>query len=340
MERSIRLIEMAQLLGGRRSWRPAELARRFDISERTAYRDIQCLLRLESVPIAPDEHGGYRLKEPATLRWLALTATERATLKLLLVHPAFRKATKLTRKLEEKLDAATRLLEETPPALAFTGPERSGANAGELLPMLEEAVQKHNAVSLCYHSLWSGWQRWRDLDPYAVFHRDNVWYVVGHCHLRDDLRTFRLDRIVMARRLDRSFEPRVFDLEVFLENAWGVYRSRTLHEVVIHFDVSMAPLIEHGGHHPEQRVSRLGNGSLEYRVTVSHLDDIARWVVGFAGAARVVAPDALVKRVTEIASGAWERHQPNGRPADADGQPQLPGVPTAGAGSAEQPELL
>ena len=327
MDRPIRLIEILQLLGGRRSWRPAEIAHHFDISERTVYRDLQDLSRLQGIPVTRDEDG-YRLVEGATIRWLGLTSTERATLKLLLQHPAFRTASELTSPLERKLDAATRELEETPQALTLAGPERSGAIRNGLLALLEGAVREQAPVSLLYRSLWSQRQAWRGLDPYAVFHRENTWYLVGHCHLRDEPRTFRLDRIVEAKRLDGAFDRPTFDLDAFLQQTWGVYRGRILHEVVIHFDASLAPLIQQGAHHPGESVERLKNGRLAYRVTISHLDEIARWIVGFAGAARAVEPPALVERVSEIAGGAYERHHEATGRTTAAPRPQrgLPGM--------------
>ena len=330
MDRPIRLIEILQLLGGRRSWRPAEIADHFNISERTVYRDLQDLSRLQSIPVTRDEEG-YRLVEGATIRWLGLTSTERATLKLLLQHPAFRTASDLTSALERKLDAATRELEETPHALTLAGPERSGNIPKGLLPLLEGAVRERTPVSLLYRSLWSRQEMWRGLDPYGVFHRENTWYLVGHCHLREEPRTFRLDRIIEARQLDGAFDRPTFDLDKFLQQTWGVYRGRTLHEVVIHFDASLAPLIQQGAHHPGERIEKLKNGRLQYRVTISHLDEIARWIVGFAGAARAVEPPALVERVAEIAAGAYEQHgdegrQPSSRPRSQRG---LPGMPSA-----------
>ena len=341
MDRPIRLIEILQLLGGRRSRRPAEIAEHFDISERTVYRDLQDLSRLQSIPITRDEDG-YRLVEGATIRWLGLTSTERATLKLLLQHPAFRAASELTSALERKLDAATRQLEETPQALTLAGPERSGSIRNGLLHLLEGAVRERTPVSLLYRSLWSRRQAWRGLNPYSVFHRENTWYLVGHCHLRDEPRTFRLDRIVDARALDGAFDRPAFDLETFLRGTCNVYRGRNLHEVVIHFDASLAPLIEQGAHHPEERVKKLENERLEYRVTISHLDEIARWVVGFAGAARAVEPPALVARVGEIASGAYERHRPDQPQATTAPRAQrdLPGLPTAGEAPSRQRELI
>lgn len=342
MDRPIRLMEMLQLLGGRRSWRPAELAERFGMSERNIYRDLQSLSRLYGIPVTNDEHG-YRLVEGATLRSLPLTATERAMLTLLLRHPALGAVSDLTAGLARRLDVATRQMEETPQALTLAGPERSGEIATGLLPLLEQAVRERTPVSLLYRSLWSRRQAWRGLDPYAAFHRDNTWYVVGHCHLRDEPRTFRLDRIVEVKCLKGTFDRPAFDLDAFLQATWGVYRGRSLHEVVVHFDSSLEPLIQQGVHHPEERISLLENGSLEYRVTISHLDEIARWIVGFAGAARAVEPPALVTRVAEIARGAYERHHEDDPPSHAAPRPQrdLPGMGSApGDVRTRQPDLI
>ena len=337
MDRPIRLMEMLQLLGGRRAWRPAELAERFGMSERNIYRDLQALSRLYGIPVTNDEHG-YRLVEGATLRSLPLTATERAMLALLLRHPALGALSDLTAGLARKLDIATQQLEETPQALTLAGPERSGEIAKGLLPLLELAVRERTPVSLLYRSLWSRRQAWRGLDPYAVFHRENTWYLVGHCHLRDEPRTFRLDRIVEVKRLKGAFDRPAFDLDTFLRSTWNVYRGRDLHEVVIHFDASLAPLIEQGVHHPEERVRKLDNERLEYRVTISHLDEIARWIVGFAGAARAVEPPALVAKVAEIAGGAYELHRPDQPRATTEPRAQrnLPGLPTAGEPSRQR----
>ncbi len=49
---------------------------------------------------------------------------------------------------------------------------------------------------------------------------------------------------------------------------------------------------------------QLDGGDIEYRVRLSHLDEIARWVVGFGGEVRVEEPEALRAKVREIAEGA------------------------------------
>ncbi|MFM8590413.1 MAG: helix-turn-helix transcriptional regulator, partial [Limnohabitans sp.] len=60
----------------------------------------------------------------------------------------------------------------------------------------------------------------RKLDPYGLAWRARQWYVVGWCHLRQALRSFRLDRIAEVTALQgptAHFEaPAAFDAVAFL----------------------------------------------------------------------------------------------------------------------------
>lgn len=302
--RPVRLVELVQLLGGRRSWTAQEIAERFGISERTAFRDVADLAGSWNIPVTKDEHG-YRLAEGAVLRTLALTPLEHATLKLMRDHPALRSHPGVARELQlidAKLAAATR----TPPDPARTrvlaGPDRSGA------------IHDRTPVKMRYRSLSSGRTTWRGIDPYVMFHRRSAWYLAGRCHVHDERRIFRLDRIVEAQPADGTFPRPDFDLDDFLRHAWVVYRSGAVQHVVIHFDASLAPLIEAGVHHPEERVTRLDTGMLEYRCAVAHLGELARWIVGFGGQARAVEPPALVAEVTDMAHRAYHAHRADPAP--------------------------
>ena len=205
MKRSVRLYLLVQRLGGGRAWRPEEIADHFRISVRTAYRDLADLSSVYSIPVTTDDEGRYRLVEGATMRLLPLTATERAILTLALDNPALRTVPDVDAaidRLGDKLNAGTRQIEETASGLALTGPEKSGDIKEGLTLLLDGAVRDRTPVSLHYRSLWSGRTTRRGLDPYSVFHRENAWYLVGHCHQRKELRAFRLDRIADAELLD------------------------------------------------------------------------------------------------------------------------------------------
>jgi len=102
-------------------------------------------------------------------------------------------------------------------ALALRGADRSGALATALdklraayservrvsvelplprcLPTLREAVRAGTAVSIHYYTPNTDAVSERRVDPLDVSLADGHWYLRGWCHLRQDLRSFRVDRI-------------------------------------------------------------------------------------------------------------------------------------------------
>ncbi|GHO57604.1 hypothetical protein KSB_60790 [Ktedonobacter robiniae] len=45
----------------------------------------------------------------------------------------------------------------------------------------------------------------RTFDPYGVVYHEGLWYTIGYCHLRQEQRLFRLDRIALVEPLDETF---------------------------------------------------------------------------------------------------------------------------------------
>ena len=308
MSRSDRLLELVHLLGGRRPRSMKEMVRHFEVSERTLFRDLAALER-RRIPLTRDEHG-YRLVEGATLRPLRLTGEERALLRLALGNAVLGRQPHLARRLavlEAKLDAVAAAAEETPEALALAALDRSGEIPREVFGGLERAAAAGTAVEILYASLSGGTRRWRGVDPYCIFRREGTWYLAGRCHLNDEPRSFRLDRIAGVRRLGPRFSlPERFDLERYLEGAWGIFRGHREHEIELCFSPKLAALVENARHHDGESWERLPDGSIAYRVRLTHLEEVARWVVGFGGDCRALAPEALRERVRKIAAGALE----------------------------------
>ncbi len=309
MNRSTRLFGVVHLLAGRKARSIDEIADRFDVSVRTAYRDLADLSE-QHVPIYHDEHG-YKLMETATLKPLNLTTEEHALLKVALHNPALRHQPALLHRLEAlemKLGAAIAMAEESPQALQLAPIDRSGPQAKDALEPLRLAIQKRQSVQIQYHSLSGSKKRWRGIDPWQVFQRSEAWYLVGHCHENSEPRTFRLDRIGGVKGLDTTYEiPKDFDLDSHLQDSWKIIKGEGTHDVVLHFDASLAPLILNARHHPGETTQQLPDGTIEYRLQLSSLEEISRWIVGFGGKCRVVGPDVLKEKTLALARAALIR---------------------------------
>jgi predicted DNA-binding transcriptional regulator YafY len=73
-------------------------------------------------------------------------------------------------------------------------------------------VQQRQPVFLRYRA-WGGEETERDFDPYGIVFHEGYWYSSGYCHLRRDLRSFRLDRILTLEARSGRFErPADFDV--------------------------------------------------------------------------------------------------------------------------------
>jgi proteasome accessory factor B len=73
------------------------------------------------------------------------------------------------------------------------GPRR--AAVADWLDQLSQAVSAMKKVHLTYAGAERRDLTERDVDPYGLFQKGGAWFLVGWCHLRDDLRTFHLARV-------------------------------------------------------------------------------------------------------------------------------------------------
>ncbi|MGW8251361.1 MAG: helix-turn-helix transcriptional regulator, partial [Anaerolineales bacterium] len=103
--------------------------------------------------------------------------------------------------------------------LLATGMHRADlASLAPILEKLRQAAREHRRVRMAYHSLGQPEPVQREIDPYALVHRWGWWYAIGYCHLRQGLRTFRLDRIRQLILLETVFDlPADFNLQDYLE---------------------------------------------------------------------------------------------------------------------------
>jgi predicted DNA-binding transcriptional regulator YafY len=208
MRRADRLFAIIQLMRRNKLIRARDLAHKLEISERTVYRDIQDLVA-SGVPIAGEAGVGYVLKGGFDLPPLMFTQEEIEALVLgarivrSWADPGLAEAAedvlaKVSAVLPPKLRA---YMDETP----LAAPDRHFAQPISVdLAKLRRAVRNRAKLSLVYCREGQEPTR-RTVRPLLISFFGPVWTLTAWCELRQDFRTFRLDRVSECEILTEQF---------------------------------------------------------------------------------------------------------------------------------------
>ncbi|HRC55315.1 MAG TPA: WYL domain-containing protein [Kofleriaceae bacterium] len=95
---------------------------------------------------------------------------------------------------------------------------------GELFAVFEAATRFRKRVTFTYQTAANGVVSKRTIDPYALVYRDSSWLVVGWCHLRGEVRSFRVDRaseaVMAPKPKSPDFErPEGFDVRSYAQRS-------------------------------------------------------------------------------------------------------------------------
>lgn len=208
MRRADRLFEIVHYLRGRRLTTAAQLSEWLEVSERTIYRDIADMLA-SGVPIDGEAGVGYRLHPHFELPPLMFTHNE-----------------------VDALVAGARLIEAWGGSGLAAGARSALAKIAAILPAdkrntldaspihapqffidartsrhmdaLRTAINERRCVDVTYEDV-DAKQSLRRIHPLGIFYWGNRWTTGAWCELRQDFRTFRLDRIDQLLISDERF---------------------------------------------------------------------------------------------------------------------------------------
>jgi len=211
---TLRLLELLELLQGRQLTTGREIADRLGIDARTVRRYVDVLQGL-GIPVEGQRGvgGGYRIRPGYRLPPLMLDDEEAVAVVLgLLATRAGAEGSevvdgalaKINRVLPSTLRRQVEALEET---LGFTA-TRGGAAAADagVVLLVADAIRRRRRLRTSYRT-FAGEESERELSPYGLVVHSGRWYLAAYDHLRDDLRTFRLDRMWRAALAEPAALP-------------------------------------------------------------------------------------------------------------------------------------
>lgn len=299
----------------------AELAERENIGVRTIYRDLVALqeagfpLYTERVERASRwnfiDSYKFRIPPPFTLTELMSLHLYRDFVRVFRGTPFYDSLEELFKKVQATIPPSAMGYMDRIQSVFSVGIKPYGeyGRTREILKQLSRAALEHRRVEMSYHSLRRKEAVLRKVDPYKIWFFEGTMYLIGHCHLRGEVRMFVLDRIKMLRVTEEGFDPpKDFDLNAFMRHSFKVMHDE-LNTVEVRISPGWARWVGERIWHESQKAARQPDGSLILTFHVAGLDEIKRWVLSLGPEAEVLRPRELRRAISEDLKILLETYQ-------------------------------
>ncbi|MBD1380478.1 helix-turn-helix transcriptional regulator [Metabacillus arenae] len=227
MSKTDNMLFILWLLKTRKRLTAKQIAETLEINIRTVYRYIDALC-VSGVPIISEagHNGGYSLldhsievplffdlDEQKALIHASIFAKESGYPFEDSLNSAIAKLKMYTN--EKQLDEINRHLTGFDVISTPTNPKLNS-----YLQEIEQSVANGFTLEMEYQKRDKQTLASRHINPYGLIHWKSKWYVIAFCHYRQEIRSFRVDRIESLNRTISTFEPPVdfSSKEFFLKN--------------------------------------------------------------------------------------------------------------------------
>lgn len=305
MDKVIRLFKILIAIQANPGISAKELAEKCETTERTIYRDLRTLDLI--APVTNEGYGkGYRFVGNFAMYPLNFTDQEALMFSVLpsvldtsKLPPGFDKAydkviathVKETRKRYDTLEDVADMIQMGTPAVR-------GSYANFLLPIME-AIIGTKTIHAVYHTQSRNELTERTIDPYYLIPRDQRFYLIGYCHAKQDIRTFRISRFRQVELTGGHFDKGDFNIAQYMKHTWSIERGNSL----IHFKVKFQPDVVRYVKEKElfvrPKMTDLPDGSLLFEVTVNHEREFMNWVIQYGPSAEILEPTSVRDKFKE-----------------------------------------
>lgn len=217
------MLAILWMLNSRKRVTAKQIAEKLELNIRTVYRYIDSL-SASGVPIISDSghNGGYSLMDNFHQAPLVFDIEEK---KALLYASAQAKESgypfsDVLSSAIEKLRLYSTQEQENILNRHIVGFEVAKQhivpNLKALIEELTISIANEQSIEIEYRTKSEEKHRSRIIDPYGILYWCSKWYVIGFCHLRGEIRNFRVERIIRMTHTERVFvRPKYFSAREF-----------------------------------------------------------------------------------------------------------------------------
>lgn len=196
-----RLLSIIYILMNKGTVTAAELAKRFEVSVRTIYRDIETL-SMAGIPVytVKGKNGGIRLTEQFVLNKMLVSKKEQQQI-LAALHSL--KETGAQEETAILVKLGDFFMEKPESWVAIDFSDWSGRRK-ELFNQIRDAILNRYVIQFDYYGQY-GDMAHRCVEPIQLLFKEYTWYVRAYCRTKQDMRLFKVMRMKRVEVLEETF---------------------------------------------------------------------------------------------------------------------------------------
>lgn len=301
----------------------ADIAHRFSKSIKTIERDIKFMREVLKVDIQQDDqyryfYSGSGLELPDAY----LTAAELSALKFAEPLLAQLCGPQIQQVLRNALDKVIRLLpqdkrqrlEGMSQKIGFSF-SRVSQSSAESLPEILRALRYELVLDYQYYSVASDETTARTVNPFCLNQHNGIWYLLGFCHKRQQVRTFELSRISSCVAREEYFDRDPdFDLKDYFQGAFEIFRGepgQPLSQVRVRFDDIAARILRTRRISASQKIEAGESNSSDHLILsfkLSNTHEILKTLLYWSPHVEILEPASLKVEYREALKQALEKN--------------------------------
>jgi predicted DNA-binding transcriptional regulator YafY len=308
LARQLKIIQT--LIASRQGKSAAELAEDLECHPRTLYRDLEAL-QAAGFPIYTERIEGknlwslldtvkHQIPVPFTLPELMALYFSTDMLKVFKDTVFYDSLESLSKKVKTTLPPESLKYVKNVEQTLQVGikPYKEYGKFKEIINRVNDAAVNRKSIEMVYYTMSRKKETTRKVDPYRVWFFNGTFYLIGHCHMRNEVRIFALDRIKLLHQTKGTFEiPEDFSFEEFIRPSFGVFQGEPI-RIKVWFSPEVAGYIKEKIWHESQEIHPQTDGSIIFEAEVAGTDEIKFWIMSWGLNALVLEPEALREEIT------------------------------------------
>jgi len=315
------MLTIVWLLRSRKSITASEMAEKLETSVRTIYRYIDSLCA-SGVPIVSESghEGGYYLLESFREAPLFFELDElksmfhAASFAQGLNYPYETELNKALDKIQHRLNGKQQDYIERHTS-GFDVISAQNESVAFLLQQVEKAVAESRTLDVFYDKRRGAGPDKRRIDPYALIYKENNWYIIAYCHLRQALRTFRIDRVTFLTPTEHFFKrPREFSVREYVDRQWYQrWRALEMREPTVNVHLQgNTEMVDYLCHYFNHCLMERNDYEAYFKISAERVSNmLPEFLVSFGKCIQVLEPESLRIAMAEVANGLEKYYRLN-----------------------------